>query len=110
VSARQLEAGWSAGGSRETRLEAHHAVLQDETTWRHAACGPLARLKSSGTPYPAGFVFETIPSAVSNSVHTFPIYAEIPVPYPEGERRNVVSGSAVRNMNRFQLRFQNPRP
>ncbi len=47
VSARKLEARRSARSSRETRLEAHHTILQDETARYHATCRPLARLNSS---------------------------------------------------------------
>jgi DNA-binding NtrC family response regulator len=49
LSARELEARRSAGSRRETWLEAHHVVLQDETTRHRATCGQLARLSPMNT-------------------------------------------------------------
>jgi len=40
-------------------------------------------------------VLETIPPAVSNRVDRFPIFAEFQAPYPEVERRIVVSGFVI---------------
>src|SRR5882672_9051114 len=37
----QVEARWSGRGSRQTRLEAHHAVSQNEAPRYYATCGPL---------------------------------------------------------------------
>src|ERR1700693_4191694 len=47
VSAGQLEAGWPKGCSRETRIEAHHPVLQDETARHHATRRSLGGLTES---------------------------------------------------------------
>jgi hypothetical protein len=41
------------------------------------------------------FVGETISSLNSDTVHTFPIYAQFSTPYPEHERRNVPCGIRV---------------
>ncbi len=38
---------------------------------------------------------EAISPLISNTVHTFPIYAQFSAPYPEPERRNVPFGIKV---------------
>jgi len=38
---------------------------------------------------------EAISPLISNTVHTFPIYAQFSAPYPEPERRNVPCGITV---------------
>jgi len=38
---------------------------------------------------------EAISQLISNTVHTFPIYAQFSAPYPEPERRNVPCGIRV---------------
>jgi hypothetical protein len=45
LPARQLEARRSARSSRQTRLEAHHPLLQDEASWYCTTCGPVAGLR-----------------------------------------------------------------
>lgn len=44
MSALELEGRWSARSSRETRREAHHSVLQNETPRHYSTREPLARL------------------------------------------------------------------
>ena len=44
LSASELEAEWSAGSSGEAGREAHHVVLQDETTGDCGAFGQLGKL------------------------------------------------------------------
>ena len=44
LSASELEAGWSAGNSGEAGCEAHHVVLQDQTTRDCDAFGQLGKL------------------------------------------------------------------
>jgi hypothetical protein len=99
----QPPGNWNSRRTRQ-RFDSFRALAQASL----APTGISRRLADAGAIYfrrplyilrtrvgPTVYGGEAISPLISNTVHTFPIYAQFSAPYPEPERRNVPCGIRV---------------